>query len=76
MGASEVLVPEPVLRELEAHGLDDPTVRAIRDQDWINLVAGPKIAPAIAAWDLGAGGILGSVARADRPRGLGSDRRR
>jgi predicted nucleic acid-binding protein len=55
LGASEVLVPEPVLRELEAHGPDDPTVRAIRDKDWINLVTGPKIAPAIAAWDLGAG---------------------
>ena len=55
MGTSEVVVPEPVLRELEAHGPDDPTVRAIRDMDWISLVTGPKIAPGIAAWDLGAG---------------------
>jgi predicted nucleic acid-binding protein len=55
VGASEVVVPEPVLRELEAHGPDDPTVRAIRDRDWISLVTEPKIAPGIAAWDLGAG---------------------
>lgn len=55
MGAGEVVVPEPVLRELEAHGPDDPTARAIRDMDWISLVTGPKISPGIAAWDLGAG---------------------
>jgi len=55
VGASEVIVPEPVLRELEAHGPDDPTVRAIRDMDWISMVTGPKIAPGIAAWDLGPG---------------------
>lgn len=55
MGASDVVVPEPVFRELEAHGLDDPAVRAIREIDWINKVTGTKIVPAIADWDLGAG---------------------
>src|SRR5271157_4696137 len=44
-GASEVVVPEPLLRELEAHGSDDSTVRAIRDMDCTSLVTGPKIAP-------------------------------
>ena len=55
VGASEVDVPEPVLRELETHGPDDPTVRAIGEIDWISKVRAPKIDPAIAAWDLGAG---------------------
>ena len=45
---------EPVLSELEAHGLDNPTVRAIRDRDWISVVTGPIIDPGIAAWDPGA----------------------
>jgi predicted nucleic acid-binding protein len=54
-GASEVVVPAAVLRELEAHGHDDPTVRAIRCLDWIHAIVEPVIAPEIAAWDLGPG---------------------
>jgi predicted nucleic acid-binding protein len=54
-GTSEVVVPVAVLRELEAHGYDDPTVRAIRSVDWITAIAEPEIAPEIAAWDLGPG---------------------
>jgi predicted nucleic acid-binding protein len=54
-GASEVVVPLPVLEELEAHGLDDPAVRAVRQRDWFQVVAAPVVHPTIASWDLGPG---------------------
>src|SRR5947209_1017307 len=65
-GTSEVIVPVAVLRELEAHGDDDPTVRVIRNLDWIRAIVEPEIAPDIAAWDLGPGeyAVL-SMARLD-----------
>ena len=54
-GVGEVVVPEPVFRELQAHGMDDPTVKAISETDWIGLVPAPPTDAGIAAWDLGEG---------------------
>src|SRR5271166_6886566 len=34
-GATEVVVPEPVLLEIQAHGPDDPTMKAIGCNYWV-----------------------------------------
>ncbi len=54
-GATEVVVPEPVLLEIQAHGPDDPAVKAIHEAEWLKLVPAPEVDPRIDAWDLGAG---------------------
>jgi predicted nucleic acid-binding protein len=54
-GADEVAVPEPVIDEIRGHGMDDPTVQAIDRVDWLTIVPGPEVPPAIAAWRLGPG---------------------
>src|SRR5208337_4140887 len=70
VGASEVVVPEPVLRELEAHGPDDPTVRAIRDMD----LDQPGHRAEDRSWDCcpgpWRGGIRGPAAGEVRAQGL------
>jgi predicted nucleic acid-binding protein len=48
-------VPEPVLLEIQAHGPDDPAVKAIHEVEWLKLVPAPEVDPRIDAWDLGAG---------------------
>ncbi|MDM8005229.1 MAG: DUF3368 domain-containing protein [Phycisphaerae bacterium] len=50
-----VLVPAPVVSEIERRGEADVTVRALREADWIEVVPGPPIPPPIAAWNLGPG---------------------
>lgn len=54
-GASDVVVPAPVITELHAHGAEDPTVEAIRQVDWLTITPEPAIPPEITAWDLGPG---------------------
>ena len=54
-GSTEVVAPEPVLLEIQAHGTDDPTVKAIFELEWLKLVPAPVVDPEIDAWDLGAG---------------------
>ncbi|MBF0463320.1 MAG: DUF3368 domain-containing protein [Magnetococcales bacterium] len=53
--ASLCLVPEPVRTEIEARGENDRTVRALRMNPWIKVVAGPATPESIAAWGLGPG---------------------
>jgi predicted nucleic acid-binding protein len=50
-----VLVPAPVISEIERRGEADVTVLALRQADWIEVVPAPPIPPAIAAWNLGPG---------------------
>ena len=66
-GATEVVVPELVLLEIQAHGPDDPAVKAIHEVDWLKLVSVSEVDPEIDAWDLG-------PACGDRARRLGRDR--
>jgi predicted nucleic acid-binding protein len=54
-GVDEVAVPEPVIDEIRGHGMDDPTVQAIDRVDWLIIVPGQEVPPAIAAWRLGPG---------------------
>ena len=35
--ATEVVVPEPVLLEIQAHGDDDPAVKAIHELEWLRM---------------------------------------
>src|SRR5438309_688302 len=65
-GAHDVVVPEPVIVEIEGHGEDDPTVRAIREIDWLTVLPGPVLPPEILAWELGPGeSAVLALARAD-----------
>jgi predicted nucleic acid-binding protein len=54
-GDHEVIVPEPVIAEIEGHGEDDPTVKAIRELDWLIVAPGPSVPMEIAVWELGPG---------------------
>lgn len=53
--ADEVVVPAAVLDELDAGELRDQAAAGIRAADWVALGEPLPVAPAIAAWDLGAG---------------------
>jgi predicted nucleic acid-binding protein len=54
-GAIEIVVPEPVIPEIHAHGPEDPTVRGIENVEWLRIVPVAELAPVIAVWDLGPG---------------------
>ena len=55
LGATDVMVPEPVITEIQGHGPDDPTVEAIGRVDWLTIAPAPVIPPPVSAWDLGPG---------------------
>jgi predicted nucleic acid-binding protein len=59
-GATEVVVPETVLLEIQVHGPDDPTMKAIHEVEWLKLACVSEVDPAIDAWDHGPGesGVL------------------
>ena len=48
-------MPEPVAREIERHGPEDVTARAIRTTPWLERVEAPKTPSVVEAWDLGEG---------------------
>jgi predicted nucleic acid-binding protein len=52
IGECEVLLPEPVQNEIEAHGATDPVAEAISALPWLVVVPGPSIPDRIAAWKL------------------------
>jgi len=54
-GATEVVVPEPVLLEIQAHGPDDPAIRAIHEAEWLKVLSVSEVNPEVDAWDLGPG---------------------
>src|SRR4051794_5456553 len=54
-GAHEVVAPEPVIDEIQEHGVDDPTVKAIRNINWLTVVPGPAVPMEIAVWEPGPG---------------------
>ena len=41
--ATEVVVPEPVLLEIQAHGDDDPAVKAIHELEWLRMVPAASV---------------------------------
>lgn len=52
---SEVIVPLPVRREVEAHGKVDAASTGLANAGWATIVDDLPIPPLNAAWDLGAG---------------------
>jgi predicted nucleic acid-binding protein len=55
-----VLVPDVVLNEIGSLGPEDPTVWAVHQAPWIQVVATPMIPDVVLVWDLDAGesGVL------------------
>ena len=53
--ADRILVPEPVIQEIQAKGPDDITAIAFEDTSWLEQVATPVIPEIILAWGLGPG---------------------
>ena len=51
---SEVLVPVPARREVEANGETDAASSGLANADWATSVGDLPIPPMIAAWDLSA----------------------
>ncbi len=60
VGGLEVRVPDAVIAEVEAHGIDDPAAVAVRSAAWLQVVPTPTIPDRVASWSLGAGesGVL------------------
>ncbi len=54
LGDAAVIVPQTVVTEIEAKGLDDPVPRAVRAAGWIQIEASPA-ADAVAVCRLDAG---------------------
>lgn len=50
-----LVIPSVVAEELERRGLEDPTVQAVHQTPWLEVVEAPPVPPAIQAWDLGPG---------------------
>jgi predicted nucleic acid-binding protein len=55
IGDVEVVVPDVVLAEIGAHGVDDPTLCAVREARWLTILPSPPIPPTILAAGLDAG---------------------
>ena len=53
--ADGILVPEPVAREIQRKGPQDPTVIALRDVSWIEVSPAPTVPEMILEWGLGMG---------------------
>ena len=53
--AVRVAVPDVVVDELRAAGPDDPTVRALDDARWLEIIPTPPIPESVTAWKLDPG---------------------
>jgi predicted nucleic acid-binding protein len=51
----EILVPSAVAVEIQQRGIDDPTVLALTQTNWLVVVETPPILEIIQSWDLGKG---------------------
>jgi predicted nucleic acid-binding protein len=52
---TEVVVPEPVVRELDEGAPRDNAAQQVRSHGWMQLQAAPETPKVLHAWDLGAG---------------------
>lgn len=55
VGVPEIIVPEPVLREVGARGPTDPVLLEVRRASWLTILPAPPTPAEILAWDLGDG---------------------
>ena len=53
--APAVWVPEPVALEIRAYGEQDPTARALANQEWLEVRPPTELTADVLAWDLGPG---------------------
>lgn len=53
--APRILVPLSVLREIRAHGPEDPASVAVDAATWLETRTPPPPPPSVLGWDLGAG---------------------
>lgn len=51
----EVLVPSAVAVEIQQRGVEDPTVAALSQTNWLTVVEAPPTPEIIQSWDLGKG---------------------
>ena len=51
----EVLVPSTVAVEIQQRGVEDPTVAALSQTNWLTVVEAPPTTEIIQSWDLGKG---------------------
>ena len=60
VGGFGVRVPDAVIAEIEAQGVEDPAAVAVRSTAWLQVVSTPVIPDRVASWSLGAGesGVL------------------
>ena len=55
VAGERVLVPAAVANEIFRRGETDPTVKSMREAEWLTVVEDPVVPASILAWDLGAG---------------------
>jgi predicted nucleic acid-binding protein len=55
VASATVFVPSAVDGEIRRRGPADPTVQAMDQAPWLQVVPDPLVPPVIQAWDLGAG---------------------
>ena len=51
----EIIVPEAVMNEIEAYGMDDITAKILKKTKWLVVRKTPNIPTVIQNWNLGAG---------------------
>ena len=55
LAGSPVVVPAAVANEIRQRGASDPTVQALEQTGWLEIVETPPVPALIQAWDLGRG---------------------
>jgi predicted nucleic acid-binding protein len=55
LGASRIIVPEPVFDEVMAGGYTDNAAKAISDASWLERRPSPPIPESVVAWEIGKG---------------------
>lgn len=55
LAGSQVVVPAAVAKEIRQRGASDPTVQALEQTGWLEIVETPPAPALILAWDLGPG---------------------
>ncbi len=55
LGASRIIVPEPVFDEVMSGGYTDKAARVISDATWLEKRPSPPIPESVVAWEIGTG---------------------
>jgi predicted nucleic acid-binding protein len=55
LGASRIIVPEPVFDEVMSGGYTDNAAKAISDASWLERRPSPPIPESVVAWEIGKG---------------------